>query len=422
MLYICKKFKIMKPYPLSPTIGTFPEDKIVGREKDIIRLLRLLLGQSVSIEEIRRMGKTLLVMKLAYWCNNNLLPEEFKNEKFKAKYFTFQGRQNLGELIDYLIKELDGMKEWYQIDLSNTYDFVRKLLNSPKIDFQGGSFSLNLPEFKKSWKEIFYNLLNDIANKQAKDNSKLILIFDELPIMLWEWSKQGNHEDAMEFLDILRERRQMLENKGVRFVYCGSIGIKVVLNKFRKEYSYTGEATNEMEEFNLGPFSIEEVKFLCECYTMSGFNIDKKEKESLWDEIYKVTNGIPYYISKVFNIIQTEFDKIINSETIQKAYDQIINDTNKHKVFNQLIDRINIYYPIGQSEKMKSILTYLSGKNDFIDEDEIVKNTQFDNKSVTQTLYDLMSDHYLIRQIKEEKRTYKFKYEIFRQWWKINIA
>lgn len=412
----------MNPYLLSPTIGTIPEDKIVGREKDIIRLLRLLLGQSVSIEEIRRMGKTLLVKKLAYWCNNNLLPKEFENENLKAKYFTFQGKHNLGELIDHLIKELEGMKDWYQIDLSNTYDFVRKLLNSSKIDFQGGSFSLNLPEFKKSWKEIFYKLLNDIANKQDKDKSKLILIFDELPIMLWEWSKQGNQEDAMEFLDILRERRQMLENKGVRFVYCGSIGIKVVLNKFRKEYSYTGEATNEMEEFNLGPFTIEEVKFLCECYTLSGFDIDKQEKESLWDEIYKVTNGIPYYISKVFNIIQTEFDKIINSETIQKAYDQIINDTNKHKAFNQLIDRINIYYPIGQSENMKSILTYLSGKNDFVDEDEIAKNTQFDNKVVTQTLYDLMSDHYLIRQIKEEKRTYKFKYEIFRQWWKINIA
>lgn len=162
VLYL-QKNKIMNPYLLSPTIGTIPEDKIVGREKDIIRLLRLLLGQSVSIEEIRRMGKTLLVMKLAYLCNNNLLPEEFTNEKFMAKYFSFQGRQNLGELIDYLIKELEGMKEWYQIDLSNTYDFVRKLLNSSKIDFQGGSFSLNLPEFKKSWKEIFYKLLTDLS-------------------------------------------------------------------------------------------------------------------------------------------------------------------------------------------------------------------------------------------------------------------
>ncbi|NOR87657.1 MAG: hypothetical protein GQ527_08620, partial [Bacteroidales bacterium] len=128
------------PYALSPTSGTMQDDKIVGREKEITSLLRLLKGQSVSVEEIRRMGKTLLVQKLAYKCNNSLLGAEFKDENFKAKYFTFQGQDNLGQLIDYLIKELSEMKSWYQIDLDKTLNSIKEIIKSPKVSIDNMEF------------------------------------------------------------------------------------------------------------------------------------------------------------------------------------------------------------------------------------------------------------------------------------------
>lgn len=412
----------MNTYPLSPTIGTMPDHQIVGREKEIVSLLRLLISQSVSVEEIRRMGKTLLLQKLAYWCNNKeLFPEEFQSENFKAKYFSFQGKQSLGEVIDYLIKELEGMKSWNQIDLSNSYKLIRKIINSPTIKVKDVAFTINLPEFKKSWKEIFYGILEDVASNQQKHETKLIIILDELPIMLWEWYKQGNHDEAMEFLDVLRERRQILENKGIRFIFCGSIGMKIVLNTFRNKFGYTGESTNDMEEFRLGAFTRDEVEFLCECFTLTGFETGNKNAD-LWEKVYLLTNGLPYYISKIFNIIQTENDKLLNERNIENAYHDILNDTNHHKAFNQLLERINIYYPKAKADVMKSVLSVLSTQSDFISEDEIVSKANFEVKEIIQSLYDLLSDHYLIREISNERRTYKFKYEIFRQWWKINRA
>jgi len=413
---------MIKYYPLNPTIGTLLETHIVGRDLIITQLLRLLQSQSISLEEMRRMGKTMILQKLAYLCNNDNLPSEFKKGRFRAKYFSFQGKQNLGEVIDELIRELESMKAWYKIDFSRTYDLLRKIINSPTVSYGDATFTVNLPEFKKSWKEIFFKVLEDIAQYQLENDSLLILIFDELPIMLWEWHMEEKHDEALELLDILRQKRQHLERKGIRFIYCGSIGIKVVLNTFRTKYGYTGEATNDMEEVSVGPFSFDETCFLCECYTLSGFNIIQAEKDNLWQLTHKLTNGLPYYTSKVFNILQTEFDKNITTENIHSAYQDIINNSNHHKAFNQLIQRINIYYPKDKSDAMIKILTIIAKNDNFLSEKEIMKISNLEEVEVSQNLYDLYADHYLTREIKDGERLFQFKYEIFKQWWKINIA
>jgi len=412
-----------KPFPLLPTVGTIPANQIVGRDKDIISLLRLLRSQSVSLEEMRRMGKTLLLLKLTYLCNKNLLPPELKREKFKARYFSFQGKQNFGEVIDALHKELKDFKEWYQIDFTKTYNYIKSAFSIPEIEIGGAKFSLNLPEYKKSWKEIFNKTLEDIAEAQAKTDGKLILIFDELPIMLWEWYKEGKHEDAMELLDMLRERRQMLETKGIRFIYCGSIGIKVVLNTFRTDFKYTGEPTNEMAEFSLKPFSKEESDFLCECFLLSDFKLTNEEKPVCLKLVHDLSNGLPFYISQIFNLLQTEFDYEITEGNIQAAYGLILTDPKYHKAFKQLMDRIEIYYSATKRAEMIKILNEVSRLDDFISEEELFTRLDIpDENAFNESLYILLSDHYLTREFRGEQRFYKFRYQLFKKWWRINKA
>ena len=168
-----------------------------------------------------------------------------------------------------------------------------------------------------------------------KKDKKLILILDELPIMLWDWYKSKRYNEAIELLDILRERRQELEQKGLRFIYCGSIGIKVILQTLREELDYTGEPTNDMTEYNLKPFSIDESKFLMECYILSGYEIDNEEKNELLEKIHYLCNGLPFYIANLFIIIQNEFDNKITSESINESYDLILNEPKYQKAFNQ---------------------------------------------------------------------------------------
>ncbi|RZJ90649.1 MAG: hypothetical protein EOO20_07515 [Chryseobacterium sp.] len=413
----------MNPYPLAPTLGTIPDDKIPGRVNEITNLLRLLRSQSVSVEEMRRMGKTLMLKKMAYLCNADQLPAEFANEKFRAKYLSFQGIKDMGEVIKVIIDELESFKAWYKIDFGKTYNLVRSVINAPDLKVAGTSLSFNLPEYKKSWKEIFYKTLEDIADSQNDDGTILVLIFDELPIMLWDWYKNGKQQEAIELLDILRERRQKLETKGIRFVYCGSIGIKVVLDRFKTEFQYTGEPTNEMAEFDLKPFKKDESDFLCECFLMNNFKIEDERKAESLERIYQLSNGLPFQISKLFNILQTEFDYQVDIRNIEESYNIILNNSDYHKAFMQLIDRLDIYYPKDKSEVMKKLLNEISKSDVGLSEEEIHQRTDIDElTSAKEGLYTLFADHYLSRTTQDGNRVYKFKYQIFKEWWKINIA
>jgi hypothetical protein len=130
-----------------------------------------------------------------------------------------------------------------------------------------------------------------------------------------------------------------------------------------------------------------------------------------------------FTLSIIFNLIQTEFDYNISEDNLTNAYQLIINDPKNHKAFNQLVDRLEIYYPTIQNNEMIKILNVLSKQTDFIDEEILYEQLDIDRKdSLNRNLYILLSDHYLVREIREEKRAYKFKYQIFREWWKINKA
>jgi hypothetical protein len=409
-----------KPFKLEPTTGTIKDEKIIGRDKEIINILKSLKVQSITIEEIRRTGKTLLLRKLEYQCNQNLIPE-FANDNFKAVYFQFQGKKNLGEVIDIIMRRLSEFKKWYQIDFNKTYDFMRSITGAIKVNTGDAELSVNLPEFKKDWKEIFFKCLEDIANTLEKENQKLILILDELPIMLWDWYKAGKQQEAIELLDILRERRQELEQKGLRFVYCGSIGIKVILQTFREEFDYTGEPTNDMVEYNLKPFTFEESLFLMECYILSGYKIDNNLKSKILENIHNLCNGLPFYLANIFIILQNEFDSEITEENVKKSYELILSEPKYQKAFNQLKERLDIYYP-KKVKQMTKVLSIISKNKEEIGESEILSQMENDKEEVKGILYDLLEDHYLYRTIEKEERTYRFKYQIFKEWWKINIA
>ncbi|MDR6919305.1 hypothetical protein [Chryseobacterium sp. 2987] len=408
-------------FPLTPSTGTLKDEQIIGREKEIYNILRALSVQSITLEEMRRMGKTLLLKKLVYLCNHNKVPDQFKKENFKAIYFSLQGQQNLGEVIDKLIQGFNGFKKWYKIDLAKTGEFIAKLVSSIKVDVYGAEFSVNLPEYQRSWKKIFFQTLENVGENLQKDNSKLILILDELPIMLWEWYQAGRHAEVTEFLDILRERRQELENKGLRFVYCGSIGIKVILQTLRRTLNYTGEPTNDMREFNVTSFSEEESSFLMECYLLSGYTIDTGKKAKIFKLIHELCDGLPFYIAHLFLIIQSEFNLEVNEDNIRKFHHLILNDASYQKAFKQLTERLVIYYK-DDSKLMSKVLSLISRADHPVSESEIITQIDAEDEKIKNILEILTEDHYFIKTAGSDGRTYSFKYKIFKEWWRINKA
>jgi hypothetical protein len=53
--------------------------------------------------------------------------------------------------------------------------------------------------------------------------------------------------------------------------------------------------------------------------------------------------------------------------------------------------------------------------------ESIVKShIEIDSEPVKETLDLIWSDHYLVRNIKNNRRTYQFRYAILKKWWKVN--
>lgn len=400
-------------YKLSPTQGTIPADKIVGREKDLQKLEKILEAQSVLIEEIRRTGKTLFLKKYAYTPHKNQ----------KVIYFTLQGKKDVNDLTDSLMSELRKEQSFGKLKIA--WDTVKKVYGKVKpenIDIHEISFKL--PEWKTKWKEALGACLKDISERDKDENETLILILDELPIMIWDWIQNDKAEQAKEFLDVLRSNRQLLEDKGkVRFVICGSVGMQVVLKKLKEDYSYTGEAFNDTGAFSIGAMNPEEATFLSNCLFLDDFKKLKDENlEELLELINELAERLPFYINILFTIVRNEYDEILSKETINNAYNTLINVPKYSKILKQLEERITIYYSKEEGDRMKSILDFISKKDRSVQEEEILNQLKIEKRSLKESLYTLQLESYLIKEIRNDSSYFSFKYKLVKKWWKINMA
>lgn len=409
-------------YPLSPTAGTITGDKVVGRLKEIDNIKKLLEGQSVIINDIRRMGKTLLLQKFAYLSVEN-------DEPNKAIYFIFQGTTGINSLTDVILNELrsKGRHGWLKVGMHRCQTLYQKLAGSKtSVKYNDVEFSFALPEFETKWDVAFRACIEDLADRQAEKGETLTLIFDELPIMLWAWIESGKANDAMAFLDLLRNIHYSLKDGSrIRFVFCGSIGMKVVLAKLKREHRYTGEPLNYTTEYHLPPMSNADALFLCECLYLSGFQCEiEREKIAYFNKITEACNSLPYFINAVFTICRTEHDSLLSNQTIEKALRAILTDMGSaHDVFKQLDERLTTYYSASQSKVMYECLNLLSKAQTPLAESELQRQLPFEEHETQTALGTLWQDELLVRTFDEsENRQYAFKYSLIKQWWKLNKA
>jgi hypothetical protein len=407
--------KNMNPYLLIPTVGTIPPEKIVGRSIELQKLRTLLKAQSVTIEEFRRMGKTLLVQKLEYLSVQN-------DEPNKVIYFMLQGVKDVTELTDVL---LDTLRKQERLGLLKVgWHGIKNLYNTFKpAEVKIQEVTFKLPEFKTKWKDALTACIKDLAARTRKDDEILTLVLDEFPVMLWDWLENGKSQDAIELLDLFRNLRIDLKEQGhIRFVICGSVGMQVVLDRLRRVHRYTGEPFNDTKSFRLEAMGDDDALFLCQCLALSGFTYSGEAIEH-YQRIARFAENLPFYINTLFQIIQSHYNGKISDETIQKAQESLLNDPDEAKIFNQLYQRIGIYYEPLKAELMVALLSHLSLQDGFASESDLRQSIGPDRKTeLLDALETLWKEQYLVRKIENGVRYYQFKYNLIKQWWKLNKA
>ncbi|OEK02787.1 hypothetical protein BFP97_15195 [Roseivirga sp. 4D4] len=388
--------------------STKKAEDIIGRGQEMTHYWKILEKQSLLLSSVRRIGKTCILRKMCdqpadgwvgveYFVQGKISPEEFTYDLYK------------------LLKSQGILKhtKWKSIS-----DWGQKNLGDK--DF--GSFKI--PSFKGKWKD----LLTDIVRKVAESDLKLVIMIDELPLMLWELMNKGKEqaESAMELLDILRTLRVAHEaNSNLRFIFCGSIGMGIVLQKFKNEYKYMGQPTNNMKIETVVEMSEPDSVELCK-YFLEDYPHDL-EHDLLISKIQEITDRIPYYIEMAFDFFQKKGIDRPAPEDVVSAFNEALNDPNESHQFSHFSERIEVYYEETEIVLADHILNYLCRTKEPINETLIInavktQTSDSNEKQVKDVLTKLWKDLCIDREIRDEGRHYKFKFNLIRKWWKINKA
>jgi AAA+ ATPase superfamily predicted ATPase len=393
----------MKPNPGGIITGT----AIVDRDHEIDRIWNALEDKSVVLTSERRVGKTSVLRKMLDNPKDNWVPILYWVE---GKHHPIEFVEGL---YDILLK--NGVVEDKLHQLKKLYT---KFIGGEQIG------SWKLPQIKENWKTLLESTIETLVDT----DQKVLLMFDELPLMLSNFIKSQDcgPQIGMEFLDTLREIRNKYEaTKNVAFVFCGSIGISLVIKDLKRNHGYNSDPINNMKIITLSGMDDDGARLLCDKLSEGEqYRIDGKDK--LFDYLCKNVDNLPFYIQHIFAYISESGKKEIIKEVIDEAIDYLLNDPRDEGFFSHYVDRIKTYYSGQIKELALTLLDKASKKTGYWKENEIIKmlmdddDLDVDVETIRETLSLLWSDHYFVREIINQERSYQFKYTILKKWWKVN--
>lgn len=385
--------------PLTPhTGGVLDPSQIIGREDIIKEYWKILQRQGIVFLAERRFGKSAVLKKM-----------NAKNKKgFLTIYKGVEGAGNANEFVEKLFDSVLKAKLFEESNLKkieNTFYTITSYI--PKAG------TLEFKAKDKKWQKQFNYLLTSLVEQRSE--KYIVIMLDEFTIML----NKMEEPEAVNILGYLRDLVQHDFSEKLRFVYCGSIGIDLVLDKLKRAGHYMGDPINHMSKQRLLPFSEEEALFFCKCLNEG---CELKLSEEIMKYICDLVDRIPYFMDKVFDKIRYYFR--IDKSAINEALNDILVDPGDPNNFKHFYDRIDNFYP--NKILTNHILNYLSKKNEYTSEDDIADHINniiaTDRILLNDEIDRLWRDGYLKREITDSKRYFQFNYSIIKKWWAINKA
>lgn len=386
--------------PITPsTGGAVSLNNIIGRDKEIDLFWNILKKQGITLFAERRFGKSSILRKM----------EAENEEGFITIYKPVEGissPENIAVTLLDRVKELSLIDEGAFKILENIYNMATNVVD----EIHG----FKLKKFETSWQKQLYYLFKKLIEKHH--DKMIVFMLDEFSIFL----DKLNKEEASTVIGFFRNITYEKEFKNIRFVYCGSIGIDLVLDKIKKDGHNIGDPLNHMYKHELQPFTDENAIYFGKCLELGcGLNLPEK----LIKHICTRANNIPYFIDIIFDKIAKT--KELNQKAIDDAFENLLDDTKGKESIKHFYDRIGNFYPHYKTSVY--ILNFVCLNTKGVTESEIANNVLsntigIDRIEINEEIERLRNDGYLIRTIKNEERVYDFKYSLLKSWWKRNKA
>ncbi len=376
--------------------------KLVGRQIESTEVWNLLRQKSVVLSSLRRMGKTSLL---------KIMADNPPGDSWRPVFHVVQGNTSVEEFVQQLFQKLveDGL-------ISGKTSAVRKFYDK---FFAGQKFGeYELPDLKRHWKDVLSAMLKELAER--KDLNTVIML-DEFPWMIYNLAtKHQAEKEAMELLDVLRTIRQITENeRGLRFVFCGSIGFHIAINHLVRQHQYLGNPTNDMHTYLLYEMSETDAAALCaELGQLHGV----ADHNGLHAHIAEQVERLPFFIDLIFN----ELSRGSSSADISradKAVKDVVQDLSGNGHFDHFKERIEVYYGQTHQQIAHHLMSHLCQEDTPQTRAQlrqaVLLQMQAAQYEIDEVIKDLTKDFYLT--LADDGR-YHFRYALLRRWWALHYA
>ena len=370
-----------------------------GRSNELSRAYRYLNErQSLLLSAPRRIGKSSFAKKLI---------AEKSVEDWKCVYIDLQGIATKEAFLRKLIDSFTGAGLMEQ-----TGKRVKEFMESFFTVASGvelGKIKIDLNQ--RSSLEAMYNRLSETFDYEQDT----LIVIDELPLFLGKLiGINGENRDEVEFLlNWFRSLRQH-ENSRLRWLFCGSVGLRNFTTHYRMS-----QTINDLADFELGALTDDEARGLIHALSLS-------YQLSMTDEVVDKTLNllqwpIPYFIQLLIdrlisgkqndgevvvgiNNIEAAIEELSRSDYFMTWYERLYEYRNLEPIARVVLNNVSAA-EVGLSKDM--LLQILMKGHESADEPAI-------NENLTKVLEMLEHDGYLMR----NDRIRKFRSPLLRKWWK----
>ena len=376
--------------------GILAPDEVIGRDKLVSQLWKILNKQSLYITAERRMGKTSIVRDKM----GKVAPDGWK-----LIYLDVSKAVSPLQFVEALLNKSRTHLEADKKAKFLCYSLLNKLSG---MTITAGA-GIKLPDaLGIHWKTL---LARDIAELDVR----IVLAFDELPLMLDAIKRRQGDVDGealiMELLDALRALR---EETNLRMIYTGSLGLHHVLTLLR-EQGYQNDPTNDMRPIDLEPLTQEDATELA-LRLLHGEGITCDNINEVAAHLAQTTDGIAFYIQHLAADIGLREAQGTTME-VDKCLTTRLTDPLDPWRLNYYDDRIDTHYPANYRPIARAVLDQLAiGQPKTLEElTEGIDpaKTERDMETVRKVLQLLGLDHYTT--IEDNKHRFRSPF-ILRIW------
>lgn len=372
---------------------------VVGRDHEIDRYWHVLERQGLILSAERRIGKTHILLKMCEECQPGYLPF----------YQDLESVHSLADLIrsiytavDHSLRTVPGLRA----HIAKWSGLLPKRIAG-----------VDLPTAEATWPVLLADAFDDLV--RIADGERVLMLWDEFPLMLYNLQRAGDHGMAIRLLDHLRALR--LAHAGrIQFLFTGSIGLHLVLRSLR-EAGNANDPVNDMLSLTVPPMADVHTTQLATAL-LAETRALPPDIPSLAARIVEEVGGFPYYVHHVVD----QLDQLRRPPTlddVSATVDSLVNDPHDPANLRYYVNRMSQYYTDGQRSLALLALDMIALQPAPVSVPTLAKLCRHEEPSLGEdplrdVLTLLAEDHYIEPARTSGAAAYDFRWQLVKRWWK----